>query len=134
MSGTSEATLVASVALGLTTAVPTLGRLVVSEPKIVLSIETRPSMTAEFDPSVGRALPVTVGTDRVVWAGGLSSEDRMLGTIVRPGTPSRFGSCSWGSPLSTWRWTCWKAGVVRVSWLPETWLEARLRRRRRADR
>lgn len=80
--------------MGLTTAVPTLGRLVISEPKIVLSNEMRPPMTAEFDSNAGATLPVIVVTERVVWAGGLSSEDRMLGPTVKPGTPSWFGSSS----------------------------------------
>ena len=94
MSGTREATSVGSAALGLTTAVPKSGRLVVSESKIVLSIEMSPPMTAEFDSSVGTTLLVTVVTERVAEAGGLSSDDSMLGTIVTPGTPSRFGSGS----------------------------------------
>lgn len=94
MSGTREATSEGSAAFGLSIAVPTLGRLVVNDPKIVLIREMRPLITAEFDSSGDSALPALVATEKVVWAGGLSREDRMLGASVRPGTPSRFGSAS----------------------------------------
>ena len=88
MSGTREAASVGSAALGLTIVDPTLERLVVSEPKIVLSNEMSPPMTAKVDSSAAAVLPVLVVTKMVVWAGGLSSEDRRLGPTVRPGTPS----------------------------------------------
>lgn len=88
MRDTREATSVGSVAFGLTIAVPMLERLVVSEPKMVLSHEVRPPMTAEFESSGVAVLPVLVVTKRVVWVGGLSSEDKISGSSVRPGAPS----------------------------------------------
>lgn len=103
MRGTREATSVGSVAFGLTIAVPMFKRLVVSEPKMVLSNEMRPPMTAEFESSGVAAVPVLVVTKRVVWAGGLSSKDKISGPIVRPGAPNSSDLGSRGSPFSTWR-------------------------------